>query len=121
LDAKRRIMVVDDDPGIGEAMADVLSDEGYAVQLARNGVEALRQLRDGERPAMILLDLMMPVMDGFGFRVEQSSDPVLKDIPVVVVTAGTLDDRVSSMSCADVLTKPIAIERLLETIERLAR
>ena len=114
-------MVVDDDPGIGEAMADVLADEGYIVQLARNGVEALIQLRAGkEQPAMILLDLMMPIMDGFAFREAQELDPVLKDIPVVAVTAGTVDERVLGMGCADVLMKPIAIEKLLETIERIA-
>jgi CheY-like chemotaxis protein len=115
----RRILVVDDDPGIGEAMFDVLGDEGYAVDLARNGLEALNKLRTAQHPALILLDLMMPVMDGFGFRAEQLKDPVLKDIPVVVVTAGTLDERIEALSCDDVLMKPIAIERLLATIERV--
>lgn len=112
------ILVVDDDPAIRESLTEVLQDEGYAVLTATNGAEALRLLREGARPSVILLDLMMPVQDGYGFRAEQRQDPTLSDIPVIVVTAGVLDHRATAMNANAYVTKPFDLNVLLNAIAR---
>ncbi|MDA8063846.1 MAG: response regulator, partial [Actinomycetota bacterium] len=87
-DAKE-ILVVDDDAGIGRALVEVLRDEGYRVTLAENGHRALQilALRRDDPPSLILLDLMMPVMDGGAFVAELRKVDRWRDIPVIVVTA----------------------------------
>src|SRR5689334_6104245 len=79
------ILVVDDDEDILEALRDLLRDEGYDVVAARDGRTALERLRGGLRPRLILLDLMMPTMNGYEFRREQRADPALAGIPTIVV------------------------------------
>ena len=116
----RRIMVVDDDDEIREALADVLTDEGYEVVGARDGHQALRYLREGQRPSAILLDLWMPVMDGWQLRHELLSDSTLSDIPVIVLTA-VRDQRAQGLMVADVLTKPVQLERLLGALDATTR
>lgn len=112
------VMVVDDDDDIRGSLADILSDEGYAVRAAANGREALADLRSGKtRPSVILIDLMMPVMNGYELRTELLRDPELSSIPVVVVSArGTIDQR--QVAPAEILRKPVELGVLLETIER---
>jgi CheY-like chemotaxis protein len=111
--AARYVMVVDDDDEIREALADVLTDEGYEVVGARDGQQALQFLREeGRLPNAILLDLWMPVMDGWQLRHELLSDSKLSDIPVIVLTA-VRDQRAQGLMVADVLTKPVQLERLL--------
>lgn len=80
------VLLVEDDEDIRTATADVLIEEGYTVRLAANGDEALRWLRSGLRPCVILLDLMMPVMDGLTF-LKVSRAQGFGEIPVVVVSA----------------------------------
>ncbi len=80
------LMVVDDDTEIREVVEAVLVAEGYAVATASDGAEALRQLRSGSRPCLILLDLRMPGMDGREFRERTVADPDLHDIPVVILS-----------------------------------
>lgn len=111
------ILVVDDDLEIGEVLCEVLRDEGYRATRAGNGAEALQLLRVGERPDVILLDLMMPVMNGWQFREEQVRDPLLAGIPVVVMTASRQFDAEVLDPC-EVLPKPLQLERLLEAVER---
>src|SRR5438874_8753476 len=84
---RKHILVVDDDPGIVESLKDLLEAEGYHVETASNGREALDMLRARQRPNLILLDLTMPEMDGFEFRDEQEWDPRFSEIPVVVISA----------------------------------
>jgi CheY-like chemotaxis protein len=84
--AGKTILVVEDDGITRGAMKWVLEWEGYRVRCAANGQEALDLLRDGEKPSLILLDLMMPVLDGRQFRERQKQDPSLADIPVVVIS-----------------------------------
>ena len=114
------VLVVDDDKTIRESMADLLAGEGYSVITASDGHDALAQLRaDRERrPCLILLDLMMPVMNGPDFYREQQNDPELSSIPAVVISA---DGNVSAKAKpfgGEYLAKPIRIETVLETIER---
>jgi CheY-like chemotaxis protein len=118
--APRRILVVDDDDEIREALSDVLTDEGYEVVGARDGYQALRFLREGQRPNAILLDLWMPVMDGWQLRHELLNDSKLSDIPVIVLTA-VRDQRAQGLMVADVLTKPVQLERLLVALDVTTR
>jgi len=117
-------MVVEDDADIADAVATTLEDNGYWVMVAVNGQEALDQLRAGaQRPSLILLDLMMPVMDGWQFRAAQTADPALADIPVILLSAH-VDVRAAAGRIAAVawLKKPMDLRELLTAIERpLAR
>src|SRR5690606_14181940 len=108
------ILVVDDDDDIRETLRDVLEDEGYRVQEASNGQEALAHLRGEGRVCLVFLDLMMPVMDGWEFRQAQLADPALKDIPVVVITASGRAN--GALGKVEVLPKPLRVERILEAV-----
>ena len=81
------ILVVEDDPDVRRALTELLASEGYEVAATADGGEALQTLRGGLRPAVILLDLMMPNCDGWDFRREQLEDPAFATVPVVLVTA----------------------------------
>jgi CheY-like chemotaxis protein len=111
------ILVVDDDQEVREAICDVLSDEGYVVAAACNGAEALNVLRQAAAPpSLIVLDLTMPVMDGFEFLERRRMDVGLSAIPVVVVSA-TIDSRIDLPGVV-VVRKPIELESLLAIIAR---
>jgi CheY-like chemotaxis protein len=81
------VLIVDDEADLVSGLSELLESEGYRVATAMDGLEALDQLRRGLRPTVILLDLMMPRMDGWDFRQEQLKDDDLKEIPVIVLTA----------------------------------
>jgi CheY-like chemotaxis protein len=116
------ILVVDDDPDVRESLTDILVDEGYRVTGARNGREALEVLRGHTRPSLILLDMMMPEMDGWSFRLEQQKIPELAGIPVVILSAhGNVRDAALALGAADYLRKPLRIDVLLEIAERYCR
>src|SRR5262245_25567569 len=83
------ILVVEDDEDTRLALTGLLEDEGYRTVGAAHGAEALRHLGTGERPQLILLDLMMPVMDGWEFRVAQKQNDALQSIPVIALSANT--------------------------------
>ena len=119
---KPTIMVVDDDADIREAVADLLERNGYVVIPASNGQEALTALHACTgRPALILLDIMMPVMDGRAFYDQQQSDPALRGIPVVAFSsfASTLDST-SELNSLERLDKPMQAEQLLDSVHRLS-
>jgi len=114
------ILVVEDDVAVREALAAFLEGAGYRVVEAGDGAEALRRLRVASAEVgLILLDLMMPVMSGWEFRAEQSKDPALAAIPVVVVTADiTAADKAAAVGAAGCLLKPIELPELLDLVER---
>lgn len=114
------VLVVDDDAAIREALEAVLEDEGYQVRCAANGRDALRLLQDGAgRPGLILLDLMMPVMSGWDFRVAQQRDPALAGIPVVILSADRdIGAKAAAIQVQAYLPKPVDIEVLIKTVER---
>jgi CheY-like chemotaxis protein len=116
-----RILVVDDDADIRGAISEVLSEEGYEVRCAGNGEEALAQLAGPLAPCAILLDLTMPVMDGWTFRRRQRMDPRLAAIPTVVISATLPEDARASglLGAAAVLAKPFDVARLVETLQRI--
>ena len=117
---KAKILVVEDELSQREALAEVFSRLGYEVQCAANGSEALELMRhSGSLPGLILLDLMMPVMDGWEFRAAQRKDQALAEVPVVVLSA--LDDtaqRVVQDGAAAFLSKPLHWQALLHVVER---
>jgi CheY-like chemotaxis protein len=115
------ILVVEDDADVRETLVLVLESEGFDVRAARDGREALEVLRGGFRPRLILLDLMMPVMNGWEFRAEMKRDPELASIPVVFVSAlEPAPDRAAALDAAGFLHKPFDLDELLETVERVS-
>jgi CheY-like chemotaxis protein len=111
------ILIVEDDADLREMMAQLLSLEGYRAETAANGRDALKYLERGDRPDVILLDLMMPVMDGWEFRRRQVQDPTIATVPVVVLSA--LDPaRASDLGGTAFLKKPLDFDRLLELVRR---
>jgi CheY-like chemotaxis protein len=111
------VLVVDDDADIRDSLREVLEDEGYSVVCLSNGREALDYLKKtAPHPCVILLDLMMPVMDGWQFRREQKQDPAIADIPLVVITA--TGKRPVLIDAAELVMKPLDLNRLFEAIER---
>ncbi len=116
--ASDQVLVVDDDVHIRYAVVDALEDEGYRALCASNGAEALQVLREMPNPpALILLDLMMPVMDGWQFRAQQQRDPLLSKIPVVVVSAiGNGTGEAFQVSASAYLKKPFLIQDLVATV-----
>lgn len=115
---RRTVMVVDDDDAIREALEDVLGDEGYDVIGASDGQQALELLHGENRPSAILVDLWMPVMDGWKFLDTLLADPRLSRIPLVVLTAAR-DQRARDLCVAEVLTKPVQLHQVLGVLERL--
>jgi len=110
----RSVLIIDDDDESREALAEMLALHGYVVATATDGSEALGYLRAGNRPHAILLDLMMPVIDGWDFRTEQKRDAALAQIPVIVISAaGRLVDAEHSMR------KPVEIDALLTMLRNV--
>jgi CheY-like chemotaxis protein len=118
VDTSKFVLIVDDDPNLLEVTSFVIESEGMAVETARNGEEALALLRAGKRPGVVLLDLMMPVMNGWEFLDEVAKDPLLQVIPVVVLTAA---ERAQVPGTVEILRKPMDLRALLRTVERYVR
>ncbi|MGE3956388.1 MAG: response regulator [Vicinamibacterales bacterium] len=112
------VLIVEDDADLREMMAQLLILEGFRVETVANGREALTYLeRSSAVPSLILLDLMMPVMDGWEFRRRQVQDPRIANLPVVVLSA--LDpSRGADLGGAAVLKKPLDFDRLLDLVRR---
>ena len=110
------VLIVEDDADLREMMAQLLALEGFQSATVANGQEALDYLHNGhERPEVILLDLMMPVMDGWEFRRKQQADPAVANVPVIVLSA--LDSSRAVDVAADAfLKKPLDFDRLLQLV-----
>ena len=113
-----QVLVVEDDADIRSALIDALNDHGYVAIGAVNGKDAYDKLRSAvAKPCLIVLDLMMPVMDGRAFRELQLQTPELASIPVVVVSAyREIADQ--ALRITDFLRKPLSIDDLLATVRR---
>lgn len=117
----KQILVVEDDESIRSSLQSLLEMEGYSVQSASNGAEALKILENSGKPDLILLDLMMPVMDGFEFREKMDRLPEMARVPVVVMSAdGNISTKKARVKAVDYLKKPVDINVLLERVERFA-
>ena len=116
---RHRVLVIDDDPSLREALETIFRMEGYAVATAREGQQAIERLRGGLEPCVILLDLAMPVKDGWQFRREQMRDANLAHIPVIVCSGmDDADTRVPGLGVDYYLRKPIAFDQVLSLVER---
>ena len=112
----KNILVVDDEEGIREILQMSLEIEGYNVQTAANGREALDILSKSPDQGLILLDLMMPVMNGWEFVEEIGKMKQYSDIPIVLVTA--YDDRAKGMNVEEVISKPMEFKKLLNIVRK---
>jgi CheY-like chemotaxis protein len=116
------ILIVDDDEDLREVMALAVGSLGYEVETARDGAEAMQHLNEGPRPALILLDMMMPEMDGEAVLSAVRHDDNFADIPVVLISghigASQKADELHANGC---LTKPLELDTLARTVERFAR
>jgi CheY-like chemotaxis protein len=113
------VMVVDDDDDTRNTLVEILEHLKYDVAEAKHGLEAFTQLRTGVRPSVILLDLMMPVMDGFEFVAEVRKQPAYAEIPILVITAaGNAAAEAAKVSVAGSVQKPFHTEELLSAIRQ---
>lgn len=115
---RETILLIDDDPDVREVLGEFLALRGYAVEACANGADALAYLRGGRLPAIILLDLQMPVMDGYEFRAAQAGDATLAAIPVVLISDQVTIDR-ARIDGVGVLPKPFKVDKLVGVIEQL--
>ena len=113
----RTILVVDDNIDLRDTLGDLLTLAGYRVVCASNGREALACLRSGPLPRLILLDLKMPVMNGWEFRTLQLQDPALAGVPVLVLSGGAdIRDEVAGLQADAYIPKPANIDLLMAAI-----
>jgi CheY-like chemotaxis protein len=116
----KRILLVEDNSLLRDSVTKLLERAGFAVTAAAHGEEALSRLQDSEKPALILLDLSMPVMDGWQFRRVQAKDARLASIPVVLFSGEEdLTKQAAALQSAAILEKPVEPEKLLRTVRRL--
>lgn len=116
------ILVIDDDIDIREAIAEIVARNGYRVLEAADGNEALALLRGGARPVGIILDLMMPGMNGYAFRAAQLADPALADIPVIVMSGGgSVPAAAAQLAAAGYLVKPFELHDVAVALDRLKK
>ncbi|HVJ89139.1 MAG TPA: response regulator [Labilithrix sp.] len=115
------VLVVDDDDDIREVIAEILIDSSYTVVTARNGVEAL-ELLEVTIPALIILDLNMPVMDGVAFRRLQQQHPELARIPTIAMSAVyRMQEQIADLGFQHALAKPVELRDLLEVVARYCK
>jgi CheY-like chemotaxis protein len=114
------ILVVDDEADLRIMLSELLTDEGYTVAQVANGREALAHLQATTAlPHLILLDLMMPIMDGWAFLHVRQGDPLVRAIPVVVISAAcNIAASVAALNVQETLTKPIDVDDFLIVVER---
>ncbi len=115
----RAVLVVDDDEDIRSVLGDVLELAGYRAIMANDGEDALQQMRNKPGLCLVLLDMMMPGVDGWEFRRRQLQDPALAKVPVVVLSgAGKTGEIAHEIGAADFLSKPVMRDHLLEVVGR---
>ena len=115
------VLVVDDDPAIRGLVADALRGEGYVVDRAAHGREALDAMR-ANRPATVILDLMMPVMDGFSFLEACQKEQLCPGVPIVVISAvQDLLRRINEMPVNAAIAKPFDLDDLVRTVGQYAQ
>jgi len=114
------VFIVEDDVDTREMLGRFLELEGYRVETAANGKLALERLGSGVGPCVIVLDLMMPVMDGWQFRQAQIHNTELADIPVIVVSAAGRD-RIERIQADAYLSKPVDLDELLGCVTQFCR
>jgi len=116
---QKPILLVEDDPDIQENLRFFLEHEGFQVKSAFNGKEALNYIKNGNPVQVVLLDLMMPVMDGYEFLEKiQQEDPTLSSIPIIVLSAAKNAEQISKVRQLPLIKKPIDLDLLIQTIQK---
>jgi two-component system response regulator MprA len=116
----RRVLVVEDDADIRQLLVEILGDEGYAVALAADGVEAIEQVA-AARPALLVLDLMLPRLNGDEVLAELERRGLRTGLPVLVLTAaGPIEERVAGLAAEAFLAKPFTIDEFVSVVQKLA-
>jgi CheY-like chemotaxis protein len=116
------VLVVEDEPDVREIICLILQEHGVRATGAADGLEALERARNSEPPGLVLLDLMMPRMDGWQFRAAQLSEPELAGIPVLVLSGdGNVEAKAGDLAAAGFLRKPVDLEVLVTTVHRHLR
>jgi CheY-like chemotaxis protein len=110
----KKVLIVDDEREIRESLEEFFQDEGFAVSTAANGAEALARLREAEAPCVVLLDLLMPVLDGNQVYQAMQQEPRLNQVPVIVMTS----DPSRAPSGLLIMKKPMNLTRLLSTVRQ---
>jgi CheY-like chemotaxis protein len=116
-----RILLVDDDFVLRAHLAELLMLEGYAVTCAADGAEAVRRLEHEPPPSLIIVDMMLPRMDGLTFRRIQLRTASLRQIPTIAITGMKSIEHLGELAFAEVLMKPINLDRLMDVMGRLCR
>jgi len=114
----KSVLIIDDDAGIADALSLLLGQEGYEVKVASDGRMALELLEAQPRPQMILLDLSMPGMDGYGFLRRKQQSDALARIPTFVMSAGDMDHALNELQVSGWLRKPIKLEALQQLLRK---
>jgi CheY-like chemotaxis protein len=113
----KSILVVEDDTSIRELLVELLESEGYHVASVVNGLEGLKYLQAEQKPDLILIDLMMPVMDGYSFRTEQLKHSDWSKIPTVVMSAeANAKEKMKNFNITAFLSKPVELDTILKTV-----
>lgn len=112
----KSVLVVEDDEDIRNVIVDLLESEGYHTESASNGQEALDVLHEISKPCLVLLDMMMPIMDGRGFLDRVMKDSFLAPIPVVVVSA--VADKTNTQGAVGFIRKPVDIDVILQLVDK---
>ena len=116
----KKILIIEDNPDIALALNEVLSDSGYRIDVASNGKEGLDHLINRDLPDLILLDLFLPVMNGYEFRLRQMKIPYLSQIPVIVMSADAcVRNRCRQLNVDHFLKKPFELGDLLNFLTSL--
>ena len=116
----KKVLVVEDDTSIRELLIELLESEGYQVTASSNGVEALKSLED-LIPDLILMDIMMPIMDGYAFRKELLLNTIWNQIPVLAMSAQFQgQQKLSDYGIFNFINKPLELNHLLETVKSLS-
>lgn len=115
----KKVLIIEDDPDIRASIQDALEVLGVPALEANDGQQALTLLSKIDPPGLILLDLMMPIMNGWEFRVEQVKNPLIAAIPVVIISADVnLEKKALSMGAVEVLKKPFDFDSLARLVKR---
>lgn len=115
-----RVLVVDDEPQVVWMLQFTLEAEGYQTLSAPDGRTALDEVRE-HHPNVVLLDIMMPVMDGYAFLDERRKDPSLSRIPVAIITAGRSVDPTRIGEPLEIISKPINVQQLMDAVQQLRK
>jgi len=115
------VLIIEDDDGVSDSLVAILREEGHVVEAVANGSEALARLKQRPLPTLILLDLMMPGMDGLTFRERQLADAELREIPVVIISARPdVARQAARMNVDTFLRKPMSFEELIHVVQNRA-